>query len=88
MLIDILTESEHRANLMQMYGTRNPPEIINNKEGDSIINDVETLLRVAEERKGYQEGEMKRIKFFGACRHKAKLLLCPPGPMKKARPWI
>ena len=29
-----------------------------------------------------------RTEFFGACRHKAKLLLCPPGPMKKARPRI
>ena len=27
-----------------------------------------------------------RTKFFSACRHKTKLLLCPPGPVKKPRP--
>ena len=27
-----------------------------------------------------------RTEFFSACRHKTKLLLCPPSPIKKARP--
>ena len=27
-----------------------------------------------------------RTEFFSACRHKTKLLLCPPGPIKKPRP--